>query len=251
MNLRFVCFLAMQLIVQMFLIQCVMAYKDRCPQFIERYLHINYTLTLGKCSEENPFHCLLKDDTETLKQSYYKNCKSWDWVSKGFHPVLRGKYIDYEKCEAERYQPFNFLSNVNHQCYFVKSYCAEEGQIEHMIGDETSDRTCKCDYTNQYAFHTIPRNKMFCIPSEEEIRIHAYNGICFEYECVDTLVHTTQTAYSINLTALIPIDDFDVIAVSDISMWKTDYFRIRFYLQIMLSGIILSNIIFAMYSFIY
>ncbi|XP_076097443.1 uncharacterized protein LOC143067791 [Mytilus galloprovincialis] len=256
MNLRFVCFIAMKSIVQMFLIQCVMAYKDRCPQFIERYLHINYTITRGKCSEETPLHCLLKDNTETLKQSYYKNCKSWDWVSKGFYPVLRGKYIDYEKCEAEKYQPFNFLSNENHRCYFVKSYCAEEGQIEHMIGDEASDRTCKCDYTKQYAFHTIPRNKVFCIPSEEECT--CFKKTCptnqtmnEDYECVDTLVHTTQTVYSINLTALIPIDDFDVITVSDISMWKTDYFRIRFYLQIMLSGIILSNIIFAMYSFIY
>lgn len=72
----------------MFLIQCVMAYKDRCPQFVERYLLVNYTLTRGKCSEENPFHCLLKDNTDTLKQSYYKNCKSWDWVSKGMHVVL-------------------------------------------------------------------------------------------------------------------------------------------------------------------
>lgn len=90
--------------------------------------------------------------------------------------MLRGKYIDYEKCEAEKYQPFNFLSNENHRCYFVKSYCAEEGQIEHMIGDEASDRTCKCDYTKQYAFHTIPRNKVFCIPSEEECT-------CFKKTC--------------------------------------------------------------------
>ncbi|XP_071164577.1 uncharacterized protein [Mytilus edulis] len=255
MNSRFVCFTAMEFIVQMFLIQCVMAYKDRCPQFVERYLLVNDTLTRGKCSEENPFHCLLKDNTDTLKQSYYKNCKSWDWVSKGFHPVLRGEYIDYEKCEAEKYQPFNFLSNVNHRCYFVKSYCAEEGQIEHMKGDELSDRTCKCDYTKQYAFHTIPRNKVFCIPSEEECT--CFQKTCptnqtmnKEYECVDELVHTSQTVYSINVTTLIPIDDFDVIAVLDIYMWKTDYFRIRFYLQIMLSGIILSNIIFVMYSFI-
>ncbi|VDI61620.1 Hypothetical predicted protein [Mytilus galloprovincialis] len=244
------------IIRQVILFQCVMAYQDRCPKFIERYLHIYYTLTIGKCSEENPFHCILKDNTETLKQSYYKNCKSWDWVSKGFYPVLRGEYIDYEKCEAERYQPFNFLSNVNHQCYFVKSYCAEEGQIEHMIGNESSDRTCKCDYTKRYAFHTIPRNKVFCIPSEEECTCfkktcptnQTMNG---EYECVDTLVHTSQTVYSINVTALIPIDDFDEVAVSDIYMWKIDYFRIRFYLHIMLSGIILSSIIFAIYSFIY
>ncbi|XP_052057707.1 uncharacterized protein LOC127698339 [Mytilus californianus] len=242
--------------IQIFLFQCVMAYQDRCSQFIERYLRINYTLTRGECSEENPFHCLLKDNTETLKQSYYKNCKSWDWVSKGFHPVLRGKYIDYEKCQADRYQPFNFLSHENHQCYFVKSYCADEGQIEHRIGDETSDRTCKCDYTRRYAFHTIPRNKVFCIPSEEECT--CFKKTCptsqmmnEDYECVDSLVHSNQTEYSRNVTAVILIDDFDVISVSEISMWKTENFRIRFYLQIMLSGIILSNIIFTMYSFIY
>ncbi|CAC5420831.1 unnamed protein product [Mytilus coruscus] len=44
------------------------------------------------------------------------------------------------------------------------------------------------------------------------------------YECVDTLLHTNQTVCSRNVTAVILIEDFNEISVSEISMWKTENF---------------------------
>lgn len=38
-----------------------------------------------------------------------------------------------------------------------------------------SDRTCRCDYTAGYAFVTEPRNKCYCVPTEEDCMCYKVN----------------------------------------------------------------------------
>ena len=71
-------------------------------------------------------------------------------------------------CNDTRYQPIKFVTNGNSDCIFRKSLCTEEGQILFTNGTTETDSTCRCDYTQGYAFVTVPRSKCYCRPSEED-----------------------------------------------------------------------------------
>jgi hypothetical protein len=71
-------------------------------------------------------------------------------------------------CRDTRYQPIRFVTNGNSDCIFRKSLCTEGGQT--LFSDDTTrtDSACRCDYTQGYAFVTVPRSKCYCRPSEED-----------------------------------------------------------------------------------
>ena len=71
-------------------------------------------------------------------------------------------------CRDTRYQPIKFVTNGNSDCIFRKSLCTEEGQTLFEAGTTRTDSTCRCDYTQGYAFLSEPRNKCYCRPSEED-----------------------------------------------------------------------------------
>lgn len=114
----------------------------------------------------------------------------------GNYPVRRGfrQYIDYESCPVDRYQPFLFWSNEDHQCQIVKSLCSEEGQVQYDNGTTTSDKGCRCDYTRGYDFLVRPKNKCFCVSSEEDCS-------CLQNSNKETHRHNAGKAlkYSIHL----------------------------------------------------
>lgn len=73
------------------------------------------------------------------------------------------------KCIQERYQPFEFQTNESmSDCIYAKSLCSEEGQIVNNDDSTKNDRTCRCDYKNNYSFVKIPRHVCYCLPTEED-----------------------------------------------------------------------------------
>lgn len=138
----------------------VTLYEIRCPGRSEQRLLSN------RCPNPIQFHCLL-----SAADGVYKwECRNREWVIKGNYPVRRGfrQYIDYESCPIDRYQPFLFWSNEDHQCNMLKSLCSEEGQVPCDNGTTTSDKRCNCDTASGYDFAVPPKNKCFCVPSEED-----------------------------------------------------------------------------------
>lgn len=109
----------------------------------------------------------------------------------GNRPTIQGG-LHYGSCSEDRYQPFHIVSNRTVDCWYLKNDCIEEGQV--LCDNRTSgrDRTCRCDYTNGYAFVQSPTNNFSCIPSEEDCS--CYQKICMnenhrlnpEYECVQS-----------------------------------------------------------------
>lgn len=72
------------------------------------------------------------------------------------------------ECDDLRYQPFKFWSYQNNQCEFFKSSCNEIGQIVFDLGKPHADSSCRCDYTQGYAFLATPENQCYCTPSKED-----------------------------------------------------------------------------------
>ncbi|CAG2203890.1 unnamed protein product [Mytilus edulis] len=96
------------------------------------------------------------------------------------YPVRRGfrQYIDYEPCPIDRYQPFVYWSNEDHQCNILKSLCSEIGQAQYDNGTTTSDKRCNCDTASGYDFAVPPKNKRYCVSSEEDCS-------CLQKSCMD------------------------------------------------------------------
>lgn len=107
-----------------------------------------------------------------LKSTYYS----------GFKFVMRGN-LDGDACTEDRYQPYKFKTNGSSRCIFEKSACLEDGQILHDNRNSLIDRTCRCDYTNGYAFVRNPKNSCYCIPSEEDCS-------CYKKSCSSNTVLT-------------------------------------------------------------
>ncbi|VDI51969.1 Hypothetical predicted protein [Mytilus galloprovincialis] len=106
--------------------------------------------------------------------------------------VLRGG-LDADICSSERYQPWpiTFYTNVSTDCIFLKSACNEEGLVVYDNGNRNTDITCRCDYTRGYDFIVKPRNRCFCVPSEEDCSCHlkmcpkATDKLSPDYECLE------------------------------------------------------------------
>lgn len=68
-------------------------------------------------------------------------------------------------------------------CIFLKSTCNEEGQVLHSNGTTKSDITCRCDYTEGYAFVKIPKQICYCDPIHEDCS-------CYKMSCGEDEVLT-------------------------------------------------------------
>lgn len=83
---------------------------------------------------------------------------------------------DILQCRSEKFQPFTLPLNMSSSCVLLKSQCGEEGQIVFINGTTTHDRSCRCNYIDNYAFVTKPKATCHCIPSEEDCS--CYNKNC-------------------------------------------------------------------------
>lgn len=98
----------------------------------------------------------------------------------GYEFVIRGE-LDDKECNGDRYQPFKLTTYGNSQCMLQKSNCSGEGQLMYNIGNTTSDRLCRCDYTNSYSFVKKSRDGCVCDPSKDDCS-------CYKKTCPDKLV---------------------------------------------------------------
>lgn len=85
----------------------------------------------------------------------------------GYKFVISGS-LDRTSCGSEMIQPFSLLSNTSSKCVTRKSQCNGEGQVVYSDGTTTDDRSCSCNYIDNFAFVTRPKSKCFCIPSQED-----------------------------------------------------------------------------------
>ncbi|XP_052078287.1 uncharacterized protein LOC127716069 isoform X4 [Mytilus californianus] len=97
--------------------------------------------------------------------------------------------LDSRPCGPERFQPFSLLPNTSSRCVTRKSQCNREGQVVYSNGTTTDDRSCRCNYIDNFVFVTKPKKKCYCIPSEEDCS--CYSKACDvdyyltpDYQCV-------------------------------------------------------------------
>lgn len=57
-------------------------------------------------------------------------------------------------------------------CVFAKGICSGEGQTVGKDDSTKEDRTCRCDYKNNYSYIKTPRNVCSCIPTQEDCSCH-------------------------------------------------------------------------------
>lgn len=91
-------------------------------------------------------------------------------------------------CFPKRYQPFTFSSVGNNQCVFGKSFCQSEGLIEASSGTTIEDRTCRCDYRQNYDYLIRPKDPCSCKPGEEDCS-------CYIRKCEDGKVMIAGKTY--------------------------------------------------------
>ncbi|XP_071141335.1 uncharacterized protein [Mytilus edulis] len=161
-------------------------YDLKCPARAEWKLRGNIF-----CSAEDKYVCLF----HLLDQKYMENCLGSDRSSIGSKLVFQPLF-NLAECNVRRYQPIVFTTQGNSQCIYRKSKCAEEGQVIFNNGSSSRDVTCRCDYTQGYAFVTKPKNSCFCTPSEEDCS--CYRSTCTklsqDYQCItdgETLLNGT------------------------------------------------------------
>ncbi|XP_071164677.1 uncharacterized protein [Mytilus edulis] len=124
-------------------------------------------VAIRKCADESMYHCLYNGVTGDFDDSCF--------VSERY-PA--GSYVLYEgglnskHCPDGQYQPMPYASNEdnkNDKCLYLKTRCNGEGQLIHDISEKPDkDRTCRCDYSRGYDFVYKPRNRCYCIPTEED-----------------------------------------------------------------------------------
>lgn len=84
--------------------------------------------------------------------------------------------LDRRPCGPEMFQPFSLLSNSSSRCMFHKSQCNKKGQVVYRNGTTTRDRSCRCNYIDNFAFVSKPKSQCYCIPSKEDCS-------CYEKKC--------------------------------------------------------------------
>ncbi|CAC5400144.1 unnamed protein product [Mytilus coruscus] len=149
------------------------------------------------CPDSSKYYCL--DDA--AKKLYIgnrsmkgvsENCTKVDVESPGKKIVIRGQF-DAAYCDANRYQPIKYFTNVSGECLFQKSTCTGEGQIIHTNKNPVTDLTCKCDYTKGYTFITRPKNPCLCVPSVEDCSCYrkicnsSTIGLSQDYQCLPNI----------------------------------------------------------------
>ncbi|CAC5420935.1 unnamed protein product [Mytilus coruscus] len=84
--------------------------------------------------------------------------------------VISGNFENFaaRTCKENKYQPHIWWTNGSSECQYLKSTCNAEGLVPYDNGTITSDRKCRCDYTNFYAFVGNKSNKCYCEPVKED-----------------------------------------------------------------------------------
>lgn len=102
----------------------------------------------------------------------------------GYKQIVSGSKqgtLDGDLCDKNVYQPFPFNSSGNSRCVYQRSHCSEEGQVIYRDGTNKANTKCRCDNTRGYDFLHRPKNRCFCVPSEEDcscyLKICSFDGI--------------------------------------------------------------------------
>lgn len=149
-------------------------------RYHRRHAHIIYELTYALIVDRQKFN---NTRSEICKiRSYY--------IFLGKKIVIRGQF-DAAYCDADRYQPIKYFTNVSGECLFQKSTCFGEGQIIHTDKNPVEDLTCRCDHAKGYTFTTPPKNQCFCVPSVEDCS-------CYRKICNSSTIGLSQGNYSVN-----------------------------------------------------
>ncbi|CAC5412745.1 unnamed protein product [Mytilus coruscus] len=124
-------------------------------------------VAIRKCADESMYHCLYNGVTGDFDDSCFLSER---------YPA--GSYVLYEgglnskHCPDGQYQPMPYASNEdnkNDKCMYLKTQCNGVGQLIHDLSEKPDkDRTCRCDYSRGYDFVYKPRNRCYCIPTEED-----------------------------------------------------------------------------------
>lgn len=182
------------------LISHVELYNLTCPS--EAHWKIRAKVN---CNSTFKYFCLYNN----VKEIYVEGCNGPDWDRKGSKRIFSGSFTR-GNCTQNRYQPFNFQTNGGmSDCIFEKSICNEEGQIVYQADSTKDDRTCRCDYTKNYAFVKTPRNLCYCNPTEEDcscyIRSCRLNyTLSTDYDCI-------QSGYQENPTCIYNTKHYETI----------------------------------------
>ncbi|CAC5398637.1 unnamed protein product [Mytilus coruscus] len=157
-----------------FLLGCTISFISgvswKCPHPSQRLSRISVV-----CNGNISLYTCLYD---TRKAEYTEFCSPKDdYVRSGLKYVITGTFRNVV-CSDGRYQPIRFWSNRDTDCLFSKTKCSEIGQLMHDNKSTENDATCRCDYTNGYAFVSQPINRCFCIPSQEDCS-------CYNKQCPD------------------------------------------------------------------
>lgn len=104
----------------------------------------------------------------------------FNYIYLGYRVTLRTN-IHAKACQDDLYQPFIFLTNTSSDCELQWSLCNEDGQIVSHNGTIETDRQCRCNYAQGYAYVTKPRNICSCIPTVEDCT-------CYPKKCLNNYI---------------------------------------------------------------
>ncbi|CAC5408290.1 unnamed protein product [Mytilus coruscus] len=155
-------------------------YQLNCPSFSQWKIRGNEL-----CNSSLIYTCLLN----TNEDQYNEHCGfGLNLLEPGYKSVISGM-LDRRPCGPERFQPFSMFSNVSTRCVTRKSQCNGEGQVVYNNGTTTHDRSCGCNYIDNFVFVNKPKARCFCFPSEEDCS--CYNKACPvdyyltpDYDCI-------------------------------------------------------------------
>ncbi|XP_076071558.1 uncharacterized protein LOC143042939 [Mytilus galloprovincialis] len=173
------------------------SYLLQCPDISQRPFRAQAYCTSRLRSE---YTCLY--DTNRIIFSEQCN-KNPDYVTRGEKYVITGRLRNVD-CSSERYQPFPLWANVSGVCLFRKTPCEEEGQVVFNSGNLISDGACRCDFSKGYKFIQQPKQKCFCIPSDEDCSCHISQcddglNLSSDYECVGKEHHNDSNCPALEM----------------------------------------------------
>ncbi|XP_052073785.1 uncharacterized protein LOC127711717 isoform X1 [Mytilus californianus] len=167
-------------------------YELKCPEASQWRIRAT-----SLCPDSSKYYCL--DDAakkrylgNRLMKGVSENCTKVDVESPGKKIVIRGQF-DAAFCDASRYQPIKYFTNVSAECLFQKSTCSGLGQTIHTNKNPVTDLTCRCDHKKGYTFTTPPKNQCFCVPSVEDCSCYrkpcnsSTIGLSQDYQCFSNI----------------------------------------------------------------
>lgn len=163
------------------------AFEFLCPHPSQRRFRAK-----GICNgtQMSSYSCLY----DIYQHIFIETCnQTVDYVVRGERYVISGSRLG-TPCSSDRYQPFNFWSNDQTQCYYQKSSCVEKGQFIYSQMSTIDDSACLCDYTQGFSFVTEPKDPCSCIPSQEDCTCFKRNcpentKVSSDYKCISSEIN--------------------------------------------------------------